>query len=168
MGPNKLACYITLGWKVLPGMNTLAYWAHFKLQTNWSIEKMTISTALHFLCNLWMGPNKLEYYITLGWKGLPGDKHSSLLCTFWSYKENEELRNWPLGLYRQHLIFFVTYKSAQLARTVHYTRLESLTRGEHSSLLGPFLSYKQIEVLRKWLYPQHFIFFVTYELAQIS
>jgi len=25
-GPNKLECYITLGWKGLPGANTLAYW----------------------------------------------------------------------------------------------------------------------------------------------
>ncbi len=26
--PNRLDCYITLGWKVFPGTNTLAYWAH--------------------------------------------------------------------------------------------------------------------------------------------
>jgi hypothetical protein len=26
--PNKLECCITLGWKSLPGTNTLAYWAH--------------------------------------------------------------------------------------------------------------------------------------------
>jgi hypothetical protein len=27
-GPNKLKCYITLGWKSLTVTNTLAYWAH--------------------------------------------------------------------------------------------------------------------------------------------
>ncbi len=26
-GPNKLMCYIALDWKVLPGTNTLVYWA---------------------------------------------------------------------------------------------------------------------------------------------
>jgi hypothetical protein len=28
-GPNKLECYITLGWKGLLGINTIAYWAQF-------------------------------------------------------------------------------------------------------------------------------------------
>ncbi len=32
---------------------------------------------------------KLECYITLGWKGVPGDKHFSLLGPVMSYKENE-------------------------------------------------------------------------------
>ncbi len=27
-GPNKLDCFITLGFKGLPGTNTVAYWAH--------------------------------------------------------------------------------------------------------------------------------------------
>jgi len=27
--PNKLECYITLGWKGLPVTNTLALWTHF-------------------------------------------------------------------------------------------------------------------------------------------
>ncbi len=26
--PNKLECYIKLGWKGLPVINALAYWAH--------------------------------------------------------------------------------------------------------------------------------------------
>ncbi len=29
--PNKLECYITLGWKDLPGTNALAYWAHLNV-----------------------------------------------------------------------------------------------------------------------------------------
>jgi len=48
-GPNKLDCYITLGWKG-PWTNTLAYWAHS--------------------------------YI---------DKHSNLLGPFACYQENEVL-----------------------------------------------------------------------------
>jgi hypothetical protein len=28
-GHKKLKCFITLGWKVLPGTNTKAYWTHF-------------------------------------------------------------------------------------------------------------------------------------------
>ncbi len=27
-GPNKLECYITIGWKGLAVTNTLAYWVH--------------------------------------------------------------------------------------------------------------------------------------------
>jgi len=27
-GPNTSECYVTLGWKGLPGTNTVAYWAH--------------------------------------------------------------------------------------------------------------------------------------------
>ena len=30
-GPNKLKCYITLGWKGLFFTNTLAYWTHLKV-----------------------------------------------------------------------------------------------------------------------------------------
>jgi hypothetical protein len=26
--PNKSECYVTLGWKGLPGTNTVVYWAH--------------------------------------------------------------------------------------------------------------------------------------------
>jgi hypothetical protein len=33
---------------------------------------------------------------------------------------------------------FLTYKWIQLAGELHYTRLESLARDKHSSLLGPF------------------------------
>jgi hypothetical protein len=27
-GPNKLECYIALGWKILPGTDTLAHWVN--------------------------------------------------------------------------------------------------------------------------------------------
>ncbi len=51
------------------------------------------------------------------------------------------------GAYSQHFIFFVTYHWAQKARVLHYTRLERLARGKHSSLLDPFVSYEENEVL---------------------
>jgi hypothetical protein len=37
------------------------------------------------------GLDKLEVYITLGWKGLQKDKHSTLQDPFVSYEENEVL-----------------------------------------------------------------------------
>jgi hypothetical protein len=43
--------------------------------------------------------------------------------------------------------FFVTCKCAQYARLLHYTELKRLARAKHSSLLGPFISYKENEVL---------------------
>jgi hypothetical protein len=47
--------------------------------------------------------------------------------------------------------------------------LDMLVRDKWSSLLGPFVSYKENEVLwiqHKQPYSQHFIFYVTYKLAQ--
>jgi hypothetical protein len=40
------------------------------------------------------------------------------------------------GPYLQHLIFFVTFVSAQYVRVLHYTRLDRLAMVKHSSLLG--------------------------------
>jgi hypothetical protein len=50
-----------------------------------------------------------------------------------------------------------------------YNRLEMLVRDKQSNLLDPFVSHAKNEVL--WIhtqgpYSQHFIFFVTYQLAQ--
>jgi hypothetical protein len=42
-----------------------------------------------------------------------------------------------------HFIFFVTYERAQLARVLHYTKLEGIPSYKHSSLSGPFISYKE-------------------------
>jgi hypothetical protein len=52
-----------------------------------------------------------------------------------------------LELFSQHSIFFLTYELAKYARVLNYTELERLTRDKHTSLLGPFLSYKDNEVL---------------------
>jgi hypothetical protein len=51
---------------------------------------------------------------------LARDKWSSLLGTFASYEENKVLLH-MLGPYSQHLIFFITYESAQLARLSNNT-----------------------------------------------
>jgi hypothetical protein len=53
----------------------------------------------------------------------------------------------PLVPYSQHFIFFVTYEWAQQARVFHYIKLERLAKDEHSSLLCPFVSYKENKVL---------------------
>jgi hypothetical protein len=48
--------------------------------------------------------------------------------------------------YSKHLIFFVTYEWGQLARVLRNTRLERLAMDRHSSLLSPFISYKENKV----------------------
>ncbi len=45
------------------------------------------------------------------------------------------------------LHFFITYELAQLARVLHYNRVEVLVRDKHSRLLEPFVSYAKNEVL---------------------
>jgi hypothetical protein len=51
------------------------------------------------------------------------------------------------GPYSQHFIFLVTYEWAKQARVLHCSGLESLVRDKHSSLLDPFISYEENEVL---------------------
>ncbi len=46
-------------------------------------------------------PNKLDFYITLGWKGT-SDKHSNLLGQFLSYKEKEVLWIHTLALLKNN------------------------------------------------------------------
>jgi hypothetical protein len=48
-----------------------------------------------------------------------------------------------LGPYSQHFTFFTTYEWAQLARVLHYTRMERISRGKRSSLSGAFISYEE-------------------------
>ncbi len=47
-GHNKLECYITLGWKHLPVINTLAYWDHCKLRSELGVVN-TVPDLLHFI-----------------------------------------------------------------------------------------------------------------------
>ncbi len=52
-----------------------------------------------------------------------------------------------LGPWSQHFIFFVTYKSAQLAIVLCNTSLERLASDKHSNLLVQCESYEEKEVL---------------------
>ncbi len=104
-----------------------------------------------------------------GLERLAKDKCTSLLGTSISYKENEVWWTGPPGQYSRHFIFFVTYGWAQQARALYYSRLERLAKDKHSSLLGSFVSYNEIEEL--WIRPlwhclQHFIFFIAYKYTQ--
>jgi hypothetical protein len=45
------------------------------------------------------------------------------------------------------LRFFVTYKWTQKVRVLHYTRLERLVRDTRSSVLDPFVTYKENVIL---------------------
>jgi hypothetical protein len=49
--------------------------------------------------------------------------------------------------YSQHFIFFLTYEHFEEARLLYYTRPEKLAIDKQSSLLGPFISYKENEML---------------------
>ncbi len=53
----------------------------------------------------------------------------------------------------------VIYEWAKYARVLHYTRMESLARDKHSSLLGPLLSYEGNEVL--WIRSQKLYWYCT-------
>jgi hypothetical protein len=59
---------------------------------------------------------------------------------FISYEENEVFWIQPLGPYSQHYIFFVSYKSAQLARAFVTGKLLQPGVIEYSSLFGLFVS----------------------------
>jgi hypothetical protein len=66
------------------------------------------------------------------------------------YKHSNLQRKWSvvnvdLGEYLQNFIFFVSYKWAQSARVLYYSRFEKLARYKHSSLMGPFTSLEQMQ-----------------------
>ncbi len=48
---NKLGCYITLGWKGLPGFNTLGYWALCKLRKWKCCESDSKTLDMRLICN---------------------------------------------------------------------------------------------------------------------
>ncbi len=71
----------------------------------------------------------------------------------------------------QKYIFSKLTKWAKLVRALNYTYLARLAKEKHSSLVGPFISYEENEVFWKLLleaYLQHYIFFESYEMGQIS
>ncbi len=187
-GPNELEHFIAQGTKGFPETNTLAYWAHHKLQRRWSLVNKTLwanLTTLYFLV-LWIRPQMphlqyLIFFITYKWfhwpcvlhyirlKRLARDKYSSLLGAIVSYNENKVLWIKPYGPIWQHFIFFLTDEQPQWPRVLHYSRQEKITRDKSSSLLCTILSYEENEVL--WIRPhgsisQNFIFFITYVWAK--
>ncbi len=106
-----------------------------------------------------------EFQYTLA-ETLVSEKHSSLLGPFVSYEENEVLWIRTQRPYFQNFSFFVTEERSRWASEFHHTRAERLVSEKHSSLLSPFVSYKENEVLwiqTQGLYLQNFIFFVTEE-----
>jgi hypothetical protein len=71
----------------VPKTNTLAYFdgALMKMKFFYYIDTRGCIQNTSF------GPNKLERYITLGWKRLTRKKHSNLMGAFISFEENEVL-----------------------------------------------------------------------------
>ncbi len=57
------------------------------------------------------------------------------------------LRQELQGPFSQNYIFFVTYEFAKKAGVLHYMKAEMLVSEKHTSLLGPFISYEENEVL---------------------
>jgi len=66
-------------------------------------------------------------------------------------KKNNVCEYGPRVRYSQHFIF------------LHHTKLERLAMEKHSSLSGPFSSYKEKSFVNMGPYSQRFIFFVTYK-----
>jgi hypothetical protein len=119
-------------------------------KANFPLSNMTPgvkATTLHFLCDLQMGPVSSSVRLHLPGKACHGQPLQLIL----SYKENKVLWIWSLVSKSQHFIFFATYKWAQQARVLDYTRLEILAMDKHYSLLGSFSIYKENEVL--WIGP---------------
>jgi len=68
-----------------------------------------------------------------------GDKHSSLLGPFVSNKENK-VNMGPRAQFTT-LHFLLNLRKGPISHTV--TTLKRLSSDKHSSLLGPFVSYKK-------------------------
>jgi hypothetical protein len=73
------------------------------------------------------------------------EKHSSLFALFVSNEENVVIT--PPGTIFTTLHFLPTYYWTPKNRMLYYTKLERLARENHSYLLGPFVIYKENEVL---------------------
>ncbi len=96
--------------------------------------------------------NKLECYITLGSKGLSGTNTLAYWNPFISYVENELLRLRTQGSISQHLVFFETYEWAQKASVFVLGKTFWPDLLQHSSFLGPYISYTGNEML--WILSQ--------------
>ncbi len=86
--PSRLECFITVGWKGLPGTNSEAYGGSFvgyKNEVNWILEHN------HNTSQFKNEPSKLERFSIVGWKGLPGTGAEAYGGSFVGNKENEVL-----------------------------------------------------------------------------
>ncbi len=99
-----------------------------------------------YFLKLLNGPNKLQYYITLGWKGLPWTYSLTYLANLLVTK-TKSVENTATGPY-SHFIFFVTCKWAPKVRVLHYTGQGMLAIDKQSNLFGHFFSYNENYVLR--------------------
>ncbi len=106
--------------------------------------------------------NKLERYITLNKKGLHRTNIQAYLPIC-----NKKRSVMNMRMY-SHFIYFVTYEWAQF-RLFHYTNLERLACDTHSSLLGPFMIYKENEMLCIWgrIHNTSFPFFIMNGLNKL-
>jgi hypothetical protein len=73
--------------------------------------------------------NKLECYVTLGWRVLP------ITNTVTNQSNSLVTNQAASGVIFTTLNFFVTYELTQSARVLRYTTLERLARDKNSSFL---------------------------------
>jgi hypothetical protein len=146
--PNKLECYITLGWKRLKWINAtlLGLFISYEEKDVMRIQYLSLIHNALFSSSLMVGPNKLECYITLGWKGLKWT-NTTLLGPFVSYEEKEVMRIQYLSLIHNALFsssLMVGPNKPECYITLGWKGL----KWTNTSLLGPFVSYEENEVMR--------------------
>ncbi len=68
----------------IAGTNTLTYWDHLQVAKKMKCCKYSTSCFIHntYFLQLMKSPNKREYYIRIGWKGLPGTNTKAYLADF--------------------------------------------------------------------------------------
>jgi hypothetical protein len=86
LGPKGWSVFIALSWKCLSEPKTADYWAHSEIMKKIKYCKIDTkghihNTSLSSLLTNW--PYRLKYYITLGWKGLPGTNTPA----YWAHSE---------------------------------------------------------------------------------
>jgi hypothetical protein len=82
--------------------------------------------------------------IRLGWKGMPGT--STLNHLNISILQLKSLVTLAPGVVFTTLHFIIT-KELATKLVLHYTKMKTLARVKHSSLLGPFVNYAKNEML---------------------
>ncbi len=141
--PYKLECCATQDWNSLPGQTLQSIGLICKLQRKSIVVNMTPGTVfatLHFLLDLQMGP--ITYSVALHKTGKAcRDKHSRVLGSFVSYKENDVLWIWLLARIRN------TSFSSWLTNGTY--KLECCITQDWKSLQGQTEYYAHSEVTKK-------------------